>query len=115
MKPTSRSDLTFAPGRGAAALLVLAVIAGIATLAPLRGDLLGLLTGIGGALAVTLVLPHPERHPLLALGWSTLAFTLPVALVFTEPGLPLGASFAMGAAGAWTILSLAACRRLPNA
>jgi len=115
MNRTPTTDLTFAPGRGAAALLALAVIAGMASLVPVRGDLFGLLTGLGGALAVTLVVPQPERRPFLALGWGTLAFSLPVALVLTQPGLPLGTSLALGAAGAWTILSLAACRRLPNA
>lgn len=101
------------PGRGALALMLLAALAGTATLVPVRGDLLGLLAGVAGSLAVALVLPHPERRPFLALGWSAIAFALPVALVLTRPGLPLGLSLAMGAAGVWTILALAALRRMP--
>ena len=101
------------PGRGALALIALAMLAGVTTLVPVKGDLLGLLTGVGGSLAVALVLPHPERRPYLALSWSAIAFVLPVVLVTARPGLPLGTSLAIGAAGIWTILSLAALRRLP--
>ncbi len=101
------------PGRGALALIVLALLAGASTMVTVGGDMLGLLIGVGGSLAVALVLPHPERRPLLALGWSALAFVLPVVLVTLRPGLPLGAALAIGAAGIWTILSLAALRRLP--
>jgi len=101
------------PGRGALALIVLALLAGASTMVTVGGDMLGLLIGVGGALSVALVLPCPERRPLLALGWSALAFLLPVVLVTLRPGLPLGAALAIGAAGIWTILSLAALRRLP--
>ncbi|MCB1388558.1 MAG: hypothetical protein KDK12_05335 [Rhodobacteraceae bacterium] len=107
-------DASTVPGRGAAALIALSLLAGLAAMVPVRGDLLGLMTGIGGALAVAIVLPHPERRPLLALSWGALAFALPVALVLIRPGLPLGMSLTAGAAGLWTILGLAACRALPD-
>lgn len=94
--------------RGAAALMFLAMLAGLAALVPVRGDLLGLMTGIGGSLAVALILPEPERRPALALGWSALAFALPVTLVTAGPGLPGGALMALAAVAGWGALC-AAC------
>ncbi|MCW1933219.1 hypothetical protein [Pararhodobacter zhoushanensis] len=99
-----------AAGLGAAALLVLAVLAGIVSLLPAQGQPLGMLLGILGSLAVALVLPAARCHPLLAMVWSALAFSLPVALVLMHPGLPLGVALAFGAAGVWVILTTAACR-----
>jgi len=102
------------PGRGAAALLLLALLAGLAAAMPPRGETLGLLCGVTGSLAVGLVVPGPERRPLLALSWSALAFALPVTLVLARPDLPLAVALAMGAAGFWSILAFAARSRLPS-
>lgn len=100
--------------RGAVVLLGLALLAGLAAMVPVRGEVLGLAGGIAGVLAVALIVPEPERRPLLALGWGALAFALPVALVLARPGLPIGLGLACGAAGLWTLLCLTAERALPH-
>jgi len=100
--------------RGAFALLALALLAGLSVMVPVRGEVLGLASGIAGVLAVALIVPEPERRPLLALGWGALAFALPVALVLARPGLPLGLGLACGAAGLWTLFCLTADRVLPR-
>lgn len=100
--------------RGAIALLALALLAGLSVMVPVRGEVLGLASGIAGVLAVALIVPEPERRPLLALGWGALAFALPVALVLARPGLPLGLGLACGAAGLWTLFCLTADRVLPR-
>lgn len=100
--------------RGAIVLLALALLAGLSVMVPVRGEVLGLASGIAGVLAVALIVPEPERRPLLALGWGALAFALPVALVLARPGLPLGLGLACGAAGLWTLFCLTADRALPR-
>ncbi|WP_417627862.1 hypothetical protein [Pararhodobacter aggregans] len=100
--------------RGAIVLLALALLAGLSVMVPVRGEVLGLASGIAGVLAVALIVPEPERRPLLALGWGALAFALPVSLVLARPGLPLGLGLACGAAGLWTLLCLTADRTLPR-
>ncbi|WP_370226170.1 hypothetical protein [Pararhodobacter marinus] len=101
-----------ASARGAGLLVTLALVAGAATLVPVRGELLALIAAIGGMLAVPLIVPQPERHLALALTWSALALCLPLALVLARPDLPLGAGLTLGAAGAWTALACLAGRRL---
>lgn len=103
------------PGRGAVALLLLALLASLAAAMPPRGETLGLMCGIAGSLAVGLIVPGPERRPLLALAWSALAFALPVTLTLARPDLPLAMALAMGAAGLWSILAFAARSQLPAA
>ena len=101
-------------GRGAVALIVLALLAGVASQMPYRGDVLGILTGVAGSLAVSGIIAQPERRPFLSLSWSAMGFALPVTLTLAHPGLALGLSLTLGAVGLWVILALAARRRLPN-
>ncbi|MBN8291748.1 hypothetical protein JI664_07215 [Rhodobacter sp. NTK016B] len=101
-----------ASARGAGLLFGLALVAGAATLVPVRGEVLALVAAIAGMLAVPLIVPQPERHLAMALSWSALALGLPLALVLTHPELALGAALTLGAAGAWTALACLACRRM---
>jgi hypothetical protein len=101
--------------RGTLALLSLAILAGVCTQVPLRGDTMGLLMGVAGSLSVAAIVRHPERHPFLALSWSALAFSLPVAVTLAKPALALGLSLTLGSVGLWIIIALAVQRHLPQA
>ncbi len=100
------------PARGALGLVLLAALAALAMRLQ-GGDSLGLLVGVAGSLAVALAVPQPERQPFLALGWSALAFALPLALVLTRPGFGPGLALALGTAGFWALLTQTTARRLP--
>ena len=92
--------------RGVVLLLLIALLAGAAALVPVKGELLGLIAGLLGMLGLALVVPQPERHPFLALGWLLIAFALPVTLVLLSPSLPEGLALTLGGAGLWPVLVL---------
>lgn len=112
--PLPRPPVPFAhASRGVLVLFGLALVAATAALVPVKGELLGLMAGILGTLALALVIPAPEQHPLLALGWIGLAFALPVSLVLMRPALPEAMALTLGASGLWAVL-VSTARRLPK-
>ncbi|WP_417586239.1 hypothetical protein [Pararhodobacter oceanensis] len=91
--------------RGTLALLILALLAGVAAQMPMRGDVLGLLAGVAGSLGVAGVITSPERRPLLAICWSALAFALPVTLTLADLGLAAGSVMTAAALVFWSLIA----------
>ncbi|MCA2010650.1 hypothetical protein LCM17_04075 [Cereibacter sphaeroides] len=99
--PPSPLAMLTLPARGALVLTALALVGGASSLVPVQGEILALMAGLMGVLALPLILPQPERHAVLALGWIALALALPITLALAALQPPWGLVVTLGASALW--------------